>query len=737
MSNTSDSLYPEIESIRRLIAIGDWLNAEQTGRETERDDTGLNGGDHERWSTHPPRTIRALRGMLRKYQRQIIDRFGSEEYILLGLDLPTASAVVPKADQGSGRLWLNLDGKVGPKSWPAYIDAHKALKTDGVARFDFDLKTWYVPAEKVSVFAEKHLASYRTALAQIEIEVMDFQMPARAPQAELALVESRPVKPQISADEVINGILGKRIYGGYIAVRREADGRFAFYAPFSKVFNDIFSNKTGKLTGITEYNPSTHARETFDLNLVEEAIIKLGEAIPNWQIVTSGVDEARIAKNAENAELSLPIPEVQAVLNPDFSLFRYQNEGVRFMQKNDGCIMNGADMGLGKTLMTLAWVASASKRVLVVVPKVVRRTWCQEAVKFFPTYFAGKTVELISKDIKKYGQPDLRGANLASVNYESLAKFLPAILASGIDTIVIDESHRMKSPSAQITKTIQSLRDRFRHRMLLSGTMVKNRKDELHQQVEFVRPGLFQGRAELRTGTIGGVFNTLRSTCYIAWQKKDVLKDLPEKLSQIVEIEVQGMPKMPEDIGEQSAAKVAAAMAKAEATAEFIREIIADSDSCVLAFSDSVEAAKRIAADLGNLAILHHGQMSDDSREAAKAEFQRPDSPKRVFVSTRQSLAVGATLTRADKVVFNDLPWTAADIRQAEDRAHRIGQKNTVNVYWISAQGSAWDHNLNFILRRKYELHKKINEGKQVTEAEREWMDKPVTIEEVTKGAKI
>src|SRR4030066_105476 len=43
-------------------------------------------------------------------------------------------------------------------------------------------------------------------------------------------------------------------------------------------------------------------------------------------------------------------------------------------------------------------------------------------------------------------------------------------------------------------------------------------------------------------------------------------------------------------------------------------------------------------------------------------------------------MAVGATLTAADKVVFNDLPWNAADLRQAEDRCHRGGQKNNVDL---------------------------------------------------------
>jgi SNF2 family DNA or RNA helicase len=175
----------------------------------------------------------------------------------------------------------------------------------------------------------------------------------------------------------------------------------------------------------------------------------------------------------------------------------------------------------------------------------------------------------------------------------------------------------------------------------------------------------------------------------------------------------------------------ALALAKADATVDMVKEILDSSDSKVLVFTESVAAAKAIAEKLGAEAILHYGQQSDDKREAAKREFQRDGSPKRVFVSTRPSLAVGATLTAADKVVFNDLPWTAADVRQAEDRAHRVGQKNAVNVYWNVAEDNNFDENVAAILRRKYDLSAKINEGRQLSPEEKAWMDKPITMSEV------
>ena len=55
---------------------------------------------------------------------------------------------------------------------------------------------------------------------------------------------------------------------------------------------------------------------------------------------------------------------------------------------------------------------------------------------------------------------------------------MPAIKAAEFDTIIVDESHRMKSPKAKITKLLMGMRDQFEHRILLSGTAVKNKKEE-------------------------------------------------------------------------------------------------------------------------------------------------------------------------------------------------------------------------------------------------------------------
>lgn len=725
--------YHEDDAYDRMIELGDRLYEMQETNPLERDNTGFNRFDMTAWPQARGNAA-AMKRVLAKYKRQI----GEEEHGLVGLGDREASkiTIAPEVHPRWKSLMLPLNGRVAKKDWQSFLAANRYLKEAG-ARFDGATKTWFVPQEKISditpeiwaEFTKKMAAAGVTvgALPKVEAPVKKKESDAPAAPKE-SDAPAAPGEPTV--DEVIDRIRNKHPIPKTIGVRRDEDGMFHFFSPFSRAFNEVFSNRAGMISGITEYDPRTHARKTYDLDLVEEAIEKLQSVLPDWKIVTGGVKEAQVERDAREAELRKPIPEVAAKIAPGIKLFPYQNEAVRFLVENDGKALIGDEMGLGKTAQSLAYIASQNKRALVVVPKVVRRTWLQEAEKFFPDYFKGHTRELISSSIKKDGQPDLTNTKIAAVNYESLQKFLPAIKAAGFDTIVVDESHRIKSPKAKITRTISALRDHFKHRILLSGTAVKNKKEELHTQVEFIQPGLFK-RSELQYGTIGGIWNKLKRSVYIARQKRQVLPDLPEKTTQITEHHIPGMPGFPSDIGEMSEARVSAALAKAPISADFVKETLKTSDSSVLVFTESKTAAEEIAKKLGDVAILHHGQMSDDKREAAKAEFQREGTSKRVFVSTRQSLAVGATLTAADKVVFNDIPWTAADLRQAEDRAHRVGQKNNVNVYWMTASDSDWDRTASDILLRKYELNRKINEGRQLTAEERKWMTEPVKLAEI------
>jgi len=766
-----------------------------------KDDTGMSGADMQVWARARTPARKAM--LLRKYRRQLVEQLG-DLYFKAGLHEkePVPKGHVPASGEWTkrGGLIVKVDGFLGQKfaQWKSLLKQH-GFQWNGQRGED---SADGMHADKAAAL---DVAGFIEAANNLGIHVEIPEKPEIAPEAPAAAnePEPEPVAPAadrpVSSDETtraINDIRGRRARNT-VALTVRDDGQYAFYAAdFRKKdvpgsFWHTMSSQNGAISGLMDVNASDWSVNTYSADLATEALDKLKAANPTFHFFVDPKATAAVAKAAaDKTEAEKPIPAVEALLADGFALKPYQNAMVRFLDSNDGNAIVGDEMGLGKTLQSLAWVAKGGKKAVVVVPKVVRRTWIEEAHKFFPGHFDAK--ELRSKDLKKHGMPDLTGKNLVTINYESLEKFMPALKAAGFDTIIVDESHRAKNPKAKTTKVIQTLAAGMKHRILMSGTAVKNGKEELFTQLEMVKPGLWSSAKELQMSTHGKAWSKMREH-YLARSKKNVLKDLPEKTTTISTLYAPGAPDVGErkepkppppganerqiaayekaaleweeqkeaeidddsfedeidaeyaagrrsrkgerggatSIGEYSKVRGQLALAKVDATVDMVKEILDSSDSKVLVFTESVAAAKAIHAALGAEAILHFGGQSDDKREAAKREFQDPSTTKRVFVSTRPSLAVGATLTAADKVVFNDLPWTAADVRQAEDRCHRVGQKNAVNVYWNVAEDNNFDENVAAILRRKYDLSKKINEGAQLSPEEKAWMDKPVSMAEV------
>ena len=668
--------------IETLVKLGNWLQG--IDEVQEYNGMGFNKFDWGRWSNalsanNPYR----MASILAKYKRQILAQWGESDYQVVVANLPTEG------------LKVSAVGTISPINYIKDFKAYVTLVKQHGCRFLPTTKEWQAQKGfQIDAFlADAHTAGFEVLVDQ------GFD-PNAAEEAAKA------------ADEA------KRV----VRVAARQDGTIEFSCgAFSEMFNRIFSNKTGLLTGITEYEPDTHARLTRSVRLAEEAIAKIAARMPDFKIAIQDSFKYAVAhQNAMDEADKTAIPEITAVLAQDIKLFAHQNRAVQFLADNNGNGLLGACMGSGKTAMALAWAAMNGKRVLVICPKVVRRTWVQEAKKFFPTVFANAT------ELKNCRLPSFAEISLVSVNYESIDKYLNKILDAKFDLLIVDESHCCKNPKAKRTRQVTEISKTIQHKILLSGTAIKNDREELFPQIDMIQPGRYTSSVSILKMTIGHFWHDI-SDVYLPMAKADVLAFLPTKTQMIVAQDVTNPTRLPESVEEVATCKVAAALSKVDATIEYLENVMENSDSKVLVFSDSMEVVQAIHAHFGGLSILHHGQLSDNVREKAKEDFQNPEDPRRIFVSTRQSLAVGATLTAANVVLFNDLPWTPADIAQAEDRTHRIGQHKPVTVVWMTAENSDFDTHLCNILRRKYALCKAVNEGKQVSDAEREWMSKPVT----------
>jgi SWI/SNF-related matrix-associated actin-dependent regulator 1 of chromatin subfamily A len=113
-------------------------------------------------------------------------------------------------------------------------------------------------------------------------------------------------------------------------------------------------------------------------------------------------------------------------------------------------------------------------------------------------------------------------------------------------------------------------------------------------------------------------------------------------------------------------------------------------------------------------AVKVDGSVSATKRDEAVKTFQN-DPKVKLFIGNIQAAGTGLTLTAASSVAFLELPWTPGELKQAEDRCHRIGQKNTVNVYYLLADETI-EMTIARILDEKRKVLEAVLDGKEVDE---------------------
>ena len=523
-------------------------------------------------------------------------------------------------------------------------------------------------------------------------------------------------------------------------------------SPYETKISDIITNK---LTGVTDkasenqfdglqFTSRNTTYVTYDIWLIAEFtdMLKDRQLDISWTLcddtkesLNSRFDDRRIRQK--------PIEAVTAIINDGCNLYPHQNEGVRFLQDNGGRGLISFGVGLGKTATTLAYIASEGKRAVVVCPKNVRSVWVGEALQLFPQYFSEYTMNLgsnwNSKKKMKNTERELSQARLVCINYEALNKFLPFIQKAGCECLVLDESHFLKNPKAERTKTIIELKDYFQHRILLSGTPIKNLVSDLATQLEIVG---IDGYGELDYKTPGVVWNWLHE------QKVYIKKTMEGEFShhkfgepQLIDVEVdqdsiEDLDTWYEgDILTQFTQKILeAAQIKVPETCKFVMDTISNSpDSKAIIFTERRKIAEDIHASLQkedpSIAALHHGGFSSENRIETLNQFEKDDS-LRILVSTRQSLAVGVNLQYANIVIFNDMPWSPADIIQSAGRVRRLNQKKSVSEYWMKSNTN-FDERLLSILETKLKLIKQYAEGINLQPDTVRWMNKRVGAYEI------
>ena len=430
--------------------------------------------------------------------------------------------------------------------------------------------------------------------------------------------------------------------------------------------------------------------------------------------------------------------------------YPYQLEGIAYgLEKKRLFICD--EPGLGKTLQSIGIVDTADAYpCLVICPSSLKINWQREFEKF--TDKKALVLDNSTRTTWPY-LLQMRMHHVAIVNYESLRKyfvwdikggkksfrlkdvvFWPQILQ--FKSVIIDESHRVKDPSAQqtiFTKGICTNKDWV---VMLSGTPVVNRPEDLVAQLSIMgRLNEFGGKAQFLAEygegeNLADLSQRLYSKCMIRREKAKVLTQLPAKTRCDLYIDISNRDEYnlaAEDLAEYlrtykecsdleirkkmrmealvkfMTLRSIAAKGKVKQAIDFVR-VFLDSGKPLILFCSYHEIVDELKKAFPK-AVTVTGRDSMISKQAAVDAFQNGTS--QLIICSIKAAGVGLTLTASSNVAFVELAWTYADCCQCEDRAHRIGQKDNVTCYYLLGRGTI-DRALYQIIHKKKSIANEI-----------------------------
>lgn len=429
---------------------------------------------------------------------------------------------------------------------------------------------------------------------------------------------------------------------------------------------------------------------------------------------------------------------------PPYTPYSYQLEGVRYALDNKRCIF-GDQPGLGKTLQAICAVVKAHKEamtygesfpVLVICPAALKVNWKREFKKF-----AGIEACILDDSNRAMWErfwemkwPD--GEAVCPVfitNYESLKKFFVVkvknssrfTLASIVfderisifKSIIIDESHKCKSSKTQQSKFVEGICRGKKWIFALTGTPVVNNNTDLIQQLKILgRLDDFGGYKQFvgrfcdgpkQSSNMKELHYRLWCCCFFRREKAKVLTQLPDKMRQYITCEITNRKEYQdaednflkylrqykhadddriaramrgEVMVRMGILKEIAARGKVKAVADFIHDVI-DGGEKLIMFAYLKEVVMALKAEFPD-AVTVTGSDNTAQKQNAVDRFQN-DPECKLIILNYKSGGTGLTLTASSRVGFIEFPWTYSDCEQAEDRAHRNGQKNAVNCYYF------------------------------------------------------
>ena len=422
----------------------------------------------------------------------------------------------------------------------------------------------------------------------------------------------------------------------------------------------------------------------------------------------------------------------------------YQVSGFEFFKTLSDYQFGGIladEMGLGKTIQTIAFLLSnKDKKSIVITPTALIYNWKNELEKFAPTLKVGLLHAAKSERGKILDNID--NYDVILTTYTTYKNDIDKYKNINFDYCIIDEAQNIKNPDAIITKAIKNVNAKVK--FALTGTPIENNLMELWSIFDFIMPGYLYNKSKFKSIFVNNDKNIIElknliKPFILRRTKKEVITELPDKIEQKIIIDLEKEHKraykgyvnlITRKIKENNQDNITVfsyltklrqlclspeLMVKnyqgKNSKLDVLINIINDSsDEKILVFSQFTKVLEVIGKRLNEENISYSyldGKTSAKDRVKLVEEFNTNNN--KAFLISLKAGGTGLNLTSANIVVHFDPWWNPAVEDQASDRAHRIGQKNVVNVIKLIAKGTAEERVINLQETKKELIEDVIN----------------------------
>ncbi len=525
--------------------------------------------------------------------------------------------------------------------------------------------------------------------------------------------------------------------------------------------------KNGDFMSVDEENMEALAQMMDTLHITPKEFVKGKMQIPTYRALylDKMLEQSESIYAKRDSHFKKLLKEFKTVNDSEYEvpeslqpiMRNYQIIGYKWLRTLASCGFGGIladDMGLGKTLQMIAVLLAAKNEAetleksttgeerqvedtkgntsLIVAPASLVYNWYEECKRFAPELKVNLIVGTQKERAEKI--KDYKNWDVLVTSYDLLKRDILEYEVCCFLYQVLDEAQYIKNHATAAAKAVKVIKSKIRY--ALTGTPIENRLSELWSIFDYLMPGFLYKyevfKRELENPVVKNkdekVTERLKkmvSPFILRRVKKDVLKDLPEKLEEVRYAKLENqqrklydgqvahmkqmLAQQPESDFQKNKMKVLAelmrirqiccdpsllwedydgASAKREACMELVKSAV-EGEHKVLIFSQFTSMLELLEKDLNESNIAYYkitGETPKKTRVELVQEYNTNDVP--VFLISLKAGGTGLNLTGADVVIHYDPWWNLAVQNQATDRAHRIGQTKVVVVYKLIAKDS-------------------------------------------------